>query len=165
MLIFIAVSHTLLFGGIVLFLIPYFVKGLDIYLPIFSIGVLRYLAIIPFMLGSLISLWCILLFLTEGRGTPAIYASPKRLVISGPYKYVRNPMQIGVLLMLYSESIFFESPALLLYALIISFGFHLLVVLYEEKKLEQSFGESYESYRKYTNRWLPRCSKKDVTEK
>ena len=59
--------------------------------------------------GLCISVWTVLLFLKAGRGTPAPWNPPNRLVVQGPYRYVRNPMITSVLLIMISESLFFRS--------------------------------------------------------
>jgi protein-S-isoprenylcysteine O-methyltransferase Ste14 len=115
-----------------------------------------YVALLPILLGAWIVLWCAWDFATAGRGTPAPIDPPKALVRRGLYGWVRNPMYLGVLLMLAGESILFGSIALLEYACIVGLLFHLVVVLYEEPALAKKFGAEYTSYRQSVPRWLPR---------
>jgi protein-S-isoprenylcysteine O-methyltransferase Ste14 len=105
--------------------------------------------------GLIIYFWCIWDFAAIGRGTPAPIDPPKILVVHGLYQYVRNPMYIGVLLLLVAESPFFESSSLFKYVVGTFICFHLFIVLYEEANLRRRFGESYIHYCQSVNRWLP----------
>jgi protein-S-isoprenylcysteine O-methyltransferase Ste14 len=108
-------------------------------------------------LGLAVYLWCALDFATAGRGTPAPVDPPKILVARGLYRMVRNPMYVGVLLILLGESITFASLPILQYTVVVWLFFHLFVVFYEEPTLKQKFGASYEEYRKNVPRWIPRA--------
>lgn len=102
--------------------------------------------------------WCVLLFARVGRGTLAPWDPTQRLVVVGPYRYVRNPMISGVLTILLGESLLFGSRRLLAWAV----GFWLLNTVYfifsEEPGLEQRFGEDYREYRARVPRWVPRLT-------
>ena len=78
------------------------------------------------------------------------------LVTNGPYRYVRNPMYIGVALVILGQACFFRSVHVLGYAVLMLITAHLFVVFYEEPTLERQFGKSYEEYRRTVPRWLPR---------
>lgn len=109
-------------------------------------------------LGGMIALWCILTFVSLGKGTPAPFDPPRRLVVRGPYRYVRNPMYSGAGLALAGAAVFYRSPALLGYAAGFLVAMHLLVVLYEEPTLARTFGEEYREYCNRVRRWWPRPS-------
>jgi protein-S-isoprenylcysteine O-methyltransferase Ste14 len=94
-------------------------------------------------------------FRHKGLGTLAPVDPPRTLVVQGLYRYVRNPMYVGVMTMLFGESLFFESMALSRYAIGCFLAFHLFVVLYEEPTFMGKFGESYVRYCSSVNRWLP----------
>jgi protein-S-isoprenylcysteine O-methyltransferase Ste14 len=111
---------------------------------------------LPMALGVAIYLWCAWDFATAGQGTPAPIDAPKRLVVRSLYRFVRNPMYVGVLTVLFSESIVFRSRRILTYAIVVFVFFHLMVVLYEEPALKRKFGVSYEEYLKSVPRWIPR---------
>ena len=111
---------------------------------------------LPMVLGVAIYLWCAWDFATAGQGTPAPIDAPKRLVVRGLYRYVRNPMYVGVLTVLFSESIVFRSTRILTYAIVVFVFFNLMVILYEESALKRKFGASYEVYLKTVPRWIPR---------
>jgi protein-S-isoprenylcysteine O-methyltransferase Ste14 len=105
--------------------------------------------------GATVAIWCILSFALIGRGTPAPFDPPRRLVVRGPYRHVRNPMYLGAGLALAGAALFYESGALLAYAAGFLLLTHLLVVLYEEPTLRQTFGEDYEAYCRQVRRWWP----------
>jgi protein-S-isoprenylcysteine O-methyltransferase Ste14 len=105
--------------------------------------------------GAMIALWCVIAFVRIGKGTPAPFDPPRRLVIRGPYRFVRNPMYIGGALAIIGITLFYESLALLVYGGILLLGTHLLVVFYEEPALRCSFGQEYEMYCHRVRRWQP----------
>jgi protein-S-isoprenylcysteine O-methyltransferase Ste14 len=107
--------------------------------------------------GAALYLWCAWAFVTAGQGTPAPVDPPQRLVAAGLYRMVRNPMYVGVVLILLGESIVFASLTLLGYALLAWLCCHLFVVLYEEPVLRRKFGRSYKEYCKSVPRWIPRA--------
>lgn len=84
---------------------------------------------------------------------------PKELVARGLYRYVRNPMYVGIVAILIGEALLFMSSRLFQYT-VLAFSFYfLLVLIYEEPALRAKFGESYRQYCKVVPRWLPRLSK------
>jgi protein-S-isoprenylcysteine O-methyltransferase Ste14 len=95
-------------------------------------------------------------FATIGLGTPAPIAPPTRLVVSGQYSYVRNPIYVAILVMLVGLSTILGSTVLLQYALVVWGFFHAWVLIYEEPTLAAQFGPSYEAYRQNVRRWWPR---------
>lgn len=101
-------------------------------------------------------LWSFWNFIFNGHGTPAPIDPPKELVAVGFYKYVRNPMYVGVLLMLFSEFLWLGYWYLLAYAFFFFFACHSFVTLYEERTLRKKFGRAYENYLKTVPRWVPR---------
>ena len=107
-------------------------------------------------IGFLLMLWCIRDFLVSGRGTLAPWDPPKRLVIVGLYRWVRNPMYIGVLTLLFGWSIATGSRWLAIYAGALAIMFHLRVVLGEEPWLERQYGADWTAYAASVHRWLPR---------
>ena len=99
--------------------------------------------------------WTVALFAGVGRGTLAPWDPPERLVVRGPYRYVRNPMITGVVSVLLGEAALFGSPAVLAWA---GFVFALNAVyfpLIEEPDLRSRFGADYDAYAAHTPRWLP----------
>jgi protein-S-isoprenylcysteine O-methyltransferase Ste14 len=105
--------------------------------------------------GVLLALWCISTFVWIGRGTPAPFDPPRRLVIRGPYRFVRNPMYIGAGLALGGAALFYESLPLSAYGGAFLLACHLFVLSYEEPTLKRTFGPEYEAYCQRVSRWWP----------
>lgn len=110
--------------------------------------------------GALVVLWCLVLFVTEGRGTPAPFDPPRAFVAKGPYRLVRNPMYEGAFLVLAGLGFAWRSAGVLALALVAVVSAHVFVILVEEPGLKDRFGESYRGYLASTNRWLPRLAKR-----
>jgi protein-S-isoprenylcysteine O-methyltransferase Ste14 len=109
-------------------------------------------------IGGLIILACAAVFVARGRGTPAIFDPPREFVVGGPYKFVRNPMYIGGLILLAGFGLYQRSLAILLFTGATFVLFHLYVVFIEEPGLETRFGENYVAYKESVNRWIPKFS-------
>jgi protein-S-isoprenylcysteine O-methyltransferase Ste14 len=124
--------------------------------PQIETGVLAYLAFPFWAIGLSILLWSFWNFLAQGRGTPAPIDPPKELVAVGFYRYVRNPMYVGIFLILLGHFLWFKYLWLLVYLGVVFLFFHLFVTLYEEPTLKRKFGASYENYLKKVPRWIPR---------
>jgi protein-S-isoprenylcysteine O-methyltransferase Ste14 len=106
--------------------------------------------------GGALALWCVFSFATLGRGTPAPFDPPRRLVVRGPYRYVRNPMYIGAALALLGAALVYRSAALAAYAVGFLLVLHAFVLWYEEPTLRRLFGGEYEAYTRQVRRWWPR---------
>jgi len=106
--------------------------------------------------GAALAAWCVLSFALVGRGTPAPFDAPRRLVVGGPYRYVRNPMYLGAILALAGAALYYETVVLWAYAAAFLVLMHLFVVFYEEPTLRRSFGADYEEYARRVHRWMPR---------
>ncbi len=103
---------------------------------------LGFLILVPgFFAGVALVAWCGWHFATVGRGTPAPFDAPRALVATGPYRWVRNRMYLGVLLLLTGEALTF-SLALLFYAALVWLALHAFVLTYEEPTLASRFGAS-----------------------
>ena len=108
------------------------------------------------MVGLYIIWVTVSLFTNYGKGTPAPYSPPKILVTIGIYRYVRNPMMIGVWCVLIGEASLFMSIGILIWFLTFFIASILFVTLWEEGDLESRFGESYREYKRNVPRWIPR---------
>ena len=106
--------------------------------------------------GGALYTWCVWNFAVVGRGTPAPIDAPRKLVTRGPYRFVRNPMYVGVLGMILGLAVLFQSLTVVGYALGVGLCCHLFVVLYEEPHLRRAFGAEYEDYSVRVGRWLPK---------
>jgi len=115
-----------------------------------------WLGLLVGILGSWLALASVSTMLRYGEGTPAPWDPTRRLVLHGPYRYVRNPMMIGVMLILLAEALLLQSPGIAIWfaVFLLLNGFYLPRV--EEKGLEQRFGEDYRQYKANVPRWIPR---------
>jgi protein-S-isoprenylcysteine O-methyltransferase Ste14 len=95
-------------------------------------------------------------FASEGEGTLAPWDPPRRLVVRGPYRYVRNPMISGVVFVLFGESAVLMSLTHAEWALVFLAANAIYIPLLEEPMLEARFGEPYAEYRRHVPRFLPR---------
>ena len=100
------------------------------------------IALVPLTVGLVVYARCVWEFATRGHGIPAPIDHPKQLVVTGLYRYVRNPMYVGVLLVLLGEALFFGSLSFLEYTFIWFAFVHLAVLIYEEPNLRRKFGDS-----------------------
>ena len=152
-----AATYSTLFIGFLLVFVPgRLLERSGIVRPA-EIGAVEYVAIAVVVAGGALALWCILTFTVVGRGTPAPFDPPRRLVIRGPYRYVRNPMYIGAALALCGAALFYRSSPLFGYAGLFLLVTHVFVVWYEEPTLARLFGAEYDAYRARVGRWLPRA--------
>ncbi len=95
-------------------------------------------------------------FALEGLGTPAPIAPTRHLVVSGLYRYVRNPMYVSVTAVVLGQALLFGDWRLLVYGGLFWLACHLFVLAYEEPTLKGTFGKEYETYRANVPRWIPR---------
>ena len=155
------IKAIILLPGTVLVLVPGLIllagAGAGISFQMASPGHARFWAALVFTAaGSLLCIWTVVLFTKFGRGTPAPWEPPQRLVIRGPYRHVRNPMIIGVLLVLIGEAIALGSWPIAGWAVVFFIGNAIYFPLVEEKGLEKRFGSEYRDYRARVPRWVPR---------
>jgi protein-S-isoprenylcysteine O-methyltransferase Ste14 len=144
---------TIVVPGTVAVVIPrYLIGGFSV--PAF--GPLPAFGFMAIVLGACIYFRCAWEFAVRGLGTPAPIAPTKFLVVSGLHRYVRNPMYVGVALVIVGEAGLFRAAHLAEYAVVMLLTAHLFVIFYEEPALRRQFGESYEQYRRTVPRWIPR---------
>ena len=119
-----------------------------------SLGLLDYLGITLIVMGLIITLYCVYRFIVDGRGTLSPVHRTKALVVKGLYKYTRNPMYVGMLLVLMGEVLFAGSIRLLVYTIAVAVAFHLFVIFIEEPRLTRDFKADYLRYMNTVNRWF-----------
>ena len=118
-------------------------------------SLLFWLAIVLAAIGIVLAGSTVRLLLHYGEGTPAPWDPTRKLVLMGPYRYVRNPMISGALLILLSEAIFFQSwPIFFWWFAFLIFNL-LYIPLVEENNLEDRFGQDYLLYKTHVPRWIP----------
>jgi protein-S-isoprenylcysteine O-methyltransferase Ste14 len=135
---------------------PWRISGWHIRGPIFGIMAFRVIGVILIAAGLAVLLDSFTRFALEGLGTPAPIFPTRHLVVSGLYRYVRNPMYVAVLTLIFGQGLFFGDIRLLEYGLAVWVGFFLFVLLYEEPTLRSSFGREYEEFCANVPRWIPR---------
>jgi protein-S-isoprenylcysteine O-methyltransferase Ste14 len=107
------------------------------------------------LLGLVLSGWSVALFARVGEGTAAPWDPPRRFVVRGPYRHVRNPMISGVQALLIAEALLLCSWPLGIWCLLFGFGNAVYIPLVEEKTLAKRYGQDYAEYKKHVARWLP----------
>ena len=118
---------------------------------------LRLVGVVLIAIGLLGLLDSFRRFAVEGFGTPAPVLPPRILVVTGLYRFVRNPMYCGIISAVVGQALLFGSTGLLLYAAVIWLLFHLWVLGYEEPTLRASFGVQYDEFCANVPRWIPRA--------
>lgn len=129
-----------------------------------DLGLWTNFGLVFIILGFFMYVSTILSFMLRGKGTPAIWFSkflkfiigeePIHLVSSGLYKYSRNPMYLGILLIVFGQGMYFEILTILEYGIFMSILLHLVVLFIEEPHLKKKYGNSYLEYKKSTPRWF-----------
>ncbi len=150
-----AVTYAALFIGFLLVFLPGRVLEWSGVRRPAALGLTQVVGLAVVVLGVALALWCILTFVFVGRGTPAPFDPPRRLVVRGPYRYVRNPMYLGAGLALAGAALFYGSWPLVGYTALFLLITHLFVRLYEEPTLRRLFGAEYEAYSRRVKRWRP----------
>lgn len=125
-------------------------------------GPLTWVGALVFVTGAAIYFRCAWEFAVRGLGTPAPIAPTKYLVTTALHRHVRNPMYIGVALVILGEAALFRSTHLVIYAALMLSIAHVFVVFYEEPTLHRQFGDSYDEYRRTVPRWIPRLGRRAV---
>ena len=119
-------------------------------------GALRWTGLLPIAAGLIVILEAFAQFAWDGLGTPAPVAPTRTLVVSGFYRFVRNPMYLAVTALIFGQAVLFASVGVALYGLVIAAAFLAFVRLYEEPTLREAYGEQYVAYCAATPRWIPR---------
>ena len=123
-----AITYATLFVGLLLIYVPTRVLSWSGIVRPAAIEGPQITGIVIGSTGAVVALWCVFTFAWIGRGTPAPFDPPRRLVIRGPYRFVRNPMYIGAGLALAGAALFYESLSLLAYGGMFLLASHVFVV-------------------------------------
>lgn len=157
-----AILGTLIFlllaPGVVAGALPWWITRWQFRPPVLGIAAFRVLGVILIVAGIPALLDSFARFALQGLGTPAPVLPTRHLVVTGFYRYVRNPMYVGVAAVIFGQGLLLGSFQLLTYGAAVVLVFHLFVVLYEEPKLARSFGEEYRKFRDHVPRWIPRIA-------
>jgi len=139
-------------------LIPWWITRWEFLPPFFdlqatrAVGILLIVAGLPGLVDSFAR------FALQGLGTPAPIAPTQNLVVTGLYRYVRNPIYVAVVAVILGQAILFGDWRLITYGGLMWLAFHAFVLTYEEPVLAQKFGAQYEDFRANVPRWIPRLS-------
>ncbi len=153
-----SVIFLFLAPGIVAALVPWLISGWEVrpaFLGLAAIRILGWCILaggIPPLLDSFIR------FAWQGLGTPAPVLPTKHLVVTGFYRYVRNPMYVGVCTVILGQGLVLGNARVLEYGVLVWVAFHLFVLGYEEPTLRRSFGDEYRAFCASVPRWIPRIS-------
>jgi protein-S-isoprenylcysteine O-methyltransferase Ste14 len=140
-----AATYSALFIGFLLIFLPDRILSSTGIIPPGSIGAWQVAGMLLGASGAALAITCIVTFVFLGRGTPAPFDPPRRLVVQGPYRLVRNPMYLGAGLALSGAALFYQSIPLLGYAALFLLMTHVFVVWYEEPTLRRTFDRDYEA--------------------
>jgi len=157
-----AVAGTVFFlliaPGTVAGLLPWWISGWQIRSPLLHFSPFRWIGVLLIVGGIPVLLDSFARFALKGLGTPAPVFPTRHLVVSGLYRYVRNPMYLAVVVVIVGQGLLFGDVRVFEYGLLVCLGFHLFVLFYEEPTLRRRFGTEYESFRVNVGRWIPRLS-------
>jgi protein-S-isoprenylcysteine O-methyltransferase Ste14 len=151
-----AATYSALFIGVLLIFLPDRILSSTGIIQPAAIGAGQVAGMLLGASGAALAIACIFTFVFVGRGTPAPFDPPRRLVVRGPYRLVRNPMYLGAGLALAGAALFYQSIPLLGYAVLFLLITHVFVVLYEEPTLRRTFNGDYQTYYGRVGRWWPK---------
>jgi len=153
---------TIVVPGTACILVPYFIlKASSVsFTPTIGLGQISACLIVA--CGIFMVLWVSTAFVRKGQGTPIPIDPPTRLIIQGLYRYVRNPMYVGAILIVLGEVIYFHFGWLLLYAVGLWTILHTALIIFEEPQLRHRFGVEYEQYLRTVPRWIPKFPARSI---
>jgi protein-S-isoprenylcysteine O-methyltransferase Ste14 len=159
---FLAVLGSALFlviaPGTVAGVAPWWISGWRMQAPLLHFSPFRWVGVLLIAAGVPVLLDSFARFAVKGLGTPAPVFPTRHLVVSGLYRYVRNPMYVAVAALIFGQGLLFGEVRVLEYGVLVWLCFHLFVLLYEEPTLRRSFGAEYETFCANVGRWVPRLS-------
>jgi protein-S-isoprenylcysteine O-methyltransferase Ste14 len=139
-------------------LVPWWISHWRFQSALLGLQPLRLAGGILIVLGSVGLLDSFRRFAVQGLGTPVPVFPTLHLVVTGLYRYVRNPMYVAVVSLILGQALIFGDVRLLGYGVFVWLLFHLFVLVYEEPTLKASFGPDYDAYRAGVPRWIPRLT-------
>jgi protein-S-isoprenylcysteine O-methyltransferase Ste14 len=152
---------TVLVPGTVAGLVPRLLARYDREASLLGSRIARAIGLVSFVSGLVLYLRTAWQFSSEGQGTPSPSHETEALVTGGVYVHMRNPMYVGVLLVIGGQAVRYRSVHVLWWAVVCWLGFHRRVIEYEEPHLAEKYGDAYEEYCERVPRWLPRLRQPD----
>jgi protein-S-isoprenylcysteine O-methyltransferase Ste14 len=144
--------------GIVAGVIPWAISGYQLEPPLLGFEPLRWIGVALLILGALLLIETFSRFALQGLGTPAPIAPTKTLVVTGSYRFVRNPMYVAVVSLIVGQALWFGSIGTLIWGVVVWLTVHAFVLAYEEPTLSSTYGVQYDRYRANVRRWIPRLT-------
>jgi protein-S-isoprenylcysteine O-methyltransferase Ste14 len=144
--------------GFVAGLVPWWISRWQLETPFFRIPLFRFAGAMLITLGTIGLLDSFVRFAVQGLGTPAPVFPTRHLVVTGLYRYVRNPMYVAVVSTILGQGLVLGNARVIGYGAIVWLLFHVFVLLYEEPTLKASFGSEYRLFCAEVPRWIPRFS-------
>jgi protein-S-isoprenylcysteine O-methyltransferase Ste14 len=145
--------------------VPWRICHWQIAAPLLGISAFRLVGLLLIAAGLPVLLDSFGRFALQGLGTPAPVFPTRRLVVSGLYRYVRNPMYVAVASLIFGQGLLCGSVRVLEYGAAVWVGFHLFVLIYEEPTLRHSYGPEYAEFCAHVPRWIPHLRPWQPTEK
>jgi len=142
--------------GVLSGLVPWRISGWRRLPPLLHFSLFRPIGVLLIVAGIPVLLDSFARFALQGHGTPAPIAPPQQLVVTGLYRYVRNPMYVAVLWLIVGQGLLLGNVSVLEYGFVVWVGFTLFVIGYEEPALRRSFGDEYRTFCANVHRWIPR---------
>jgi len=152
--------NAVMFFSIFMIALPWAAcRVLPFHLPLAD-GIRAWIAALLALTGVAAWVACLDVFSRKGRGTPLPADAPRRLVTTGLFGRLRNPIMAAELLVIWAEAIYLAVLGVVLYAIAMSVLAHLMIVRVEEPELRDRFGASYTEYCRKVPRWLPRTGRR-----
>jgi len=142
--------------GIVMGLVPWWISHWEMRPPLVGFFGFRIIGALLIAVGAPMLLDSFARFAIQGLGTPAPVLPTRHLVVSGFYRYVRNPMYLGGVAIIFGQGLLFGDVRLFAYGMFVWLASHLFVLGYEEPKLRKTFAHQYSEYCRNVPRWIPR---------
>lgn len=136
--------------------VPWLICRWQVGPPLLGISLFRVTGVLLILTGLPVLLDSFARFAIQGLGTPAPVFPTRHLVVSGLFRYLRNPMYVAVLSLILGQGLVFGNSRVLEYGIAVWLGFGLFVLFYEEPTLRRTFGAEYEEFCANVPRWIPR---------
>jgi protein-S-isoprenylcysteine O-methyltransferase Ste14 len=139
-------------------LVPWSITGWQLRPPFLGLELTRGIGAIMILAGVPGLVDAFARFALQGLGTPGPFLPPRNLVVTGLYRYVRNPIYVANEAIILGQAVLMGDSRLIVYGALWWLVFHVAVVAYEEPTLEETFGKEYEAFRAAVPRWIPRMT-------
>ena len=149
-------AHLVIAPGSIAVLVPLLISDWRFAGDFGNSAALRWAGFAAIVTGAAVLLESFFRFAWTGLGTPSPVAPTRRLIVTGLYRFVRNPIYVAAIAMILGQALWFGNLGLLVYAAAVAIAFHLFVIVYEEPTLRRQFPADYSIYLRHVGRWIPR---------